>query len=277
MLLSVLIIIVVIYSILAWTLFFMQSRLTFQPSRELPYNPSDIGLEYEEVKLETADGLMLSAWYVPAKNGNTTLLFCHGNGGNMTHRLESINIFNRLGLNCLIFDYRGYGQSQGKPSERGVYMDAQTAYDWLRKEKGLAPEEIIIFGRSLGGTVAAHLASNVKAKGLILESCFSSYVDIARRYYPYMPVKLFSKFSFNAVDYVKKVHYPVLCLHSKGDEIVSYKFGRKVYDAANEPKKFIEIFGSHNSGYIHSGHVYYEGIRDWLESLESCRQGSVAK
>lgn len=276
MLLSFIITVLVVYSVLAWTLFFMQPRLTFQPSRDVPNNPGDIGLEYDKVQLKTPDGLTLSAWYIPAENAKFTLLFCHGNGGNITHRLDSIKIFNRLNLNCLIFDYRGYGDSNGKPSEKGVYIDAQTAYDWLINEKKMSPENIIIYGQSLGGSVAAYLASNVKAKGLIMESSFTSYTDIAQKYYPYMPVRLFARYSFSAVDYIKKVHYPVLFVHSPDDDIVPFKLGQKLYAAANEPKKFIEISGNHNEGFLHSGQVYYQGLKNWLKYLENYRKDNPA-
>jgi fermentation-respiration switch protein FrsA (DUF1100 family) len=247
----------------------MQPSYTFQPTRELPYNPRDIGLEYEKVQLKTSDNLILSAWYIPAKNARFTLLFCHGNGGNMAHRLESINIFNELDINCLIFDYRGYGTSDGKPNEDGLYIDAQTAYDWLINEKKISPENIIIYGQSLGGSVAAYLASNVKAKGLIIESCFTSYTDIAKKYYPYMPIKLLAKYGFKTNDYLKKVNCPVLIIHSRNDELIPFEFGLRLYAAAKEPKEFIEISGGHNDGFLCSGQIYREGLSNWLKFIEN--------
>ncbi len=273
MLLSLVTTLLIIYFGLGLMLYFLQPRLTFQPSRDVPYNPSDIELQYDDVKLETTDGLTLSAWYIPAENAKFTLLFCHGNGGNMAHRLESINIFNRLGLNCLIFDYRGYGDSNGKPSEKGVYIDTQTAYDWLINKKKFSPENIIIFGRSVGASIAAHLASNVKAKGLIMESSFTSYADIGHKYYPYMPVRLLARYSFSAIDYIKKVHCPILSIHSPDDDIIPFKLGRPLYAAANEPKEFLEISGNHNEGFLDSGQIYYHGLEDWLEFLKNYRHG----
>lgn len=277
MLLSIITLLLIGYSVLAWTLFFMQPRLTFQPSHDVPYNPGDIGLEYEKVRLRTPDDETLCAWYIPAKNAAFTLLFCHGNGGNITHRLDSINIFNALALNCLIFDYRGYGDSSGKPTEKGVYIDAQTAYQWLIDEKKLSPEDIIIFGRSLGGCIAAHLAGNVEANGLIMESCFTSYADIGHNYYPYMPVRLFARYSFSSVDYIKKVHCPVLFIHSRSDDIVPFELGRRLYAAANEPKEFFEISGNHNEGFLDSGLVYRQGLENWLRTLKNNRQVTGAK
>ncbi|MDD5011750.1 MAG: alpha/beta hydrolase, partial [Phycisphaerae bacterium] len=236
MLISIIKIALAVYLGLGLILYLMQSKFTFQPTRELLYNPGDIGLEYEKVQLKTPDNVILSAWYIPAKNAEFTILFCHGNGGSMMHRLDTLNIFYEIGVNCLIFDYRGYGNSQGKPSEQGVYTDARTAYDWLINEKKISPENIILFGRSIGGSVAANLANNVKVKGVILESCFTSYADIGRKFYPYMPVKLLAKYRFNTFEYVKKLKCPILVIHSRSDEIIPFELGLRLYEqAANEP------------------------------------------
>jgi hypothetical protein len=278
MLVSIISLLLIAYLGLGLVLYFRQPALTFGPTRDVPYNPGDIGLEYEKVQFRTPDHLVLSGWYIPAKGAQFTLLFCHGNGGNIAYALDSINIFNELGINCLIFDYRGYGASQGKPTEEGTYIDAQTAYDWLIKEKKLKPEDIIICGKSLGGSVAAHLASNVEAKGLIVESCFTSYADIGQKFYPYMPVRLFARYGFKTSDYLKQVNCPVLIIHSRNDEIVPFEFGLRLYEeAAKEPKEFLEIFGSHNDSFLHSGQIYREGLGNWIKFLKNYRQQSAAK
>ncbi len=226
---------------------------------------------------KSADGLDLSGWYIPAENSKLTVLFCHGNGGNMGHRLDSINIFHNLGVNCFIFDYRGYGQSPGKPSEEGTYMDAMAAYEWLTKEKKIPAKNIIIFGRSLGGSIAAQLASKVEPGALIVESAFTSYVDIAKEYYPYMPVRWFAKFGYRTIDYIRNVRCPVMFIYSGNDEIVPFKFGLKLYEAANEPKEFIEIFGSHNDCFLASGEIYTEVWEKWLKFLEEDKSESVGQ
>lgn len=256
---------------MAITLYFMQASLTFCPARNMPYNPGNIGLEYEKVKLNTPDGVVLSAWYVPAKNATATLLFCHANGGNIAYYIDTIDILNKLGLNCFIFNYRGYGDSEGKTTEEGIYTDAQTAYDWLRTEKKVSAEDIIIFGRSLGASVAAHLAGNVKAGGLIVESGFTSYADIAQKFYPYLIVRPFAKYSFNTMEDIKKVKCPILFIHSRSDEIVPFEFGLQLYSAAKGAKEFVEIFGGHNDGFVFSGQIYREGLKDWLEFLKEYR------
>lgn len=265
---SILLIIFIAYSILAWSVYFMQSSFIYRPVRNVPYTPSDMDLIYEKVALKTDDGLKIAAWFVPCEKAIMTVLFCHGNGGNMTHRLDTINILNELGLNCLIFDYRGYGDSQGKPSENGTYLDAQAAWKWLTHKKGIKAEQIIIFGRSLGGSIAANLAARIIPAGLILESAFTSFPAIGAKYYPYLPVKLFAAFNYNTVESLKKINCPLLIMHSKRDEIVPYEFGPQIYEAANEPKEFVEIMGCHNDGFLFSGQTYRNAWANWLEFID---------
>ena len=260
----------IVYGVFGLGLFFMQSQFIYSPSKEVSCNPEDIGLEYEDVSFLTEDGLKLSGWYVPSEGSGFTVLFCHGNGGNIMHRLDSISIFYNLGLSCFIFDYRGYGNSEGAPTEEGTYLDAAAAYNWLRREK--QARDIIILGKSLGGCIAAELAGKVPAAGLVLESTFTSYLDIGRKYYPYMPVKWFAKFKYPTSYYIKDVNSPVMILHSRDDELVDFEFGRQLYSAANNPKKFVEISGNHNEGFLTSGGVYTDAWRAWIRSLDEKQQ-----
>jgi len=278
MLLSIITLLLIAYLGLGLVLYVRQPALIFSPTKNVPYNPAEIGLEYEKVQLRTPDHLVLSGWYIPAKDAQFTLLLCHGNGGNIAYTLDSINIFNELGLNCFVFDYRGYGGSQGEPTEEGTYIDAQTAYEWLIKEKKLSPENIIIFGWSIGGSIAAHLASNVETKGLIIESSFTSYADIGQKFYPYMPVKLFARYSYKTSNYLKKVDCPVLIIHSRNDEIIPFELGLRLYEeAAKEPKEFLEIFGGHNDGFLYSGQIYREGLSNWMKFLKNYQRQAAAK
>jgi fermentation-respiration switch protein FrsA (DUF1100 family) len=270
MLISIISLLLAAYFGLGIVLYFRQPSLTFRPTREVPYNPADLGLDYENVQFRTADDIMLSGWYIPAKNGSLTFLLCHGNGGNVAYSLDTVNIINEMGFNCFIFDYRGYGNSQGSVTEEGTYLDAQAAYDWLIKEKKMPAKNIIILGKSLGGSIAAHLASNVEAKGLIIESGFTSYGDMAQKFYPYLMVRPFARYSFDTFAYLKKVECPVLIIHSRIDEVVPFEFGLRLYEqAAKEPKEFLEIFGSHNDGFLYSGPVYREGLCGWVESIKN--------
>ena len=266
--LTVFIILFISYSILAWTLFFRQPSFLYRPVREVQYDPGDIDLTFEKVRLKTADGVKLAGWYIPAENARYTILMCHANGGNMSYYLDTINIFNEMGLNCLIFDYRGYGQSQGKPTEKGTYLDAEAGWDWLVKKRNIAAESIIIFGRSLGASIAAHLAMTKNPKTLILESAFTSYVDIGKKFYPYLPVKLFSMFKYDTLAYISKVDCPILFIHSRNDEMIPFEFSLRLYDAAKEPKDMVEIYGCHNDGFLFSGDTYRMGWENWIEFLD---------
>jgi len=267
MLILFIVVLFITYLAFAAALYIMQPKFLYSPGREVSSTPAELELDYEDVVFKSSDGLNLSGWYVPAKNPMLTLLFCHGNGGNMAHRLGSINIFQNLGLNCFIFDYRGYGDSQGKPSEEGTYMDAMAAYKWLIEEKKIPAKDIIIFGRSLGGTIATQLAGKVETGALIVESAFTSYVDMGKEYYPYMPVRWFARFGYRTIDYIKDVRCPVMFIYSGNDEIVPFKFGLKLYEAANEPKEFIEIFGGHNDCFLVSSEIYTEVWEKWLKLI----------
>ena len=266
---EILAVLYIAYSALGLALYFMQPGFLYSPVREVSYTPEELGLDFEKVIFKSSDGLTLSGWYIPAKNLEPTVLFCHGSGGNMTHCLDTINILYNMGVNCFIFDYRGYGNSDGKPSEEGTYLDVRAAYKWLTEEKKISPDDIIVFGRSLGGSIATQLASKVKAGALIIESAFTSYVDIGSKFYPYMPVRWFARFSYRTIDYVKKVHCPVMIIHSRTDETIPFEFGLELYEAANEPKEFVEIFGSHNDGFLVSSEVYKNA---WTKCLKSFKK-----
>jgi fermentation-respiration switch protein FrsA (DUF1100 family) len=267
-LLAIVVVLVIAYCGWGLILLFIQPKLLYGPAREVECTPRDIGLEFEDVIFRSSDGLELTGWYIPVGDGKITILFCHGNGGNIMHRLDSISIFHNLGLNCFLFDYRGYGNSEGKTTEAGTYLDTNAAYNWLINQRKTAPNNIIIFGRSLGGSIAAELATKVEAKGLVIESTFTSYVDMGRNLYFYMLVRWFARFRYSTIDYIKQVHCPVMVIHSKDDEIVPFDFGLKLHEAANEPKEFVEIYGSHNDGFLVSGEIYEKAWLKWLEFLQ---------
>ncbi|MGD0572761.1 MAG: alpha/beta hydrolase [Sedimentisphaerales bacterium] len=281
MLIDIIVLICLAYFGFALFLYYMQPRFLYEPIRQIPYTPAEIGLDFEEVYFKTGDRLRLHGWFVPAPNAQFTVLYCHGNGGNMMYFLETVNFLNSLGLNCFVFDYRGYGESQGAPSENGTYLDARAAYRWLTKKKGVTPQQIILFGWSLGGSIAAYLATKFKSAALVIESAFTSYPAIGRKFYPYMPVKWFARFDYPTIDYVRKVTCPVLVIHSRNDEIIPFEFGLEIYDAANDPKKIVEIFGRHNDGLLVSGETYKKAWTDWLTFLkestdiENTRQKSM--
>jgi uncharacterized protein len=237
------------------------SQALYHPSSEIRGTPADLGLFYEWVALETADGARLSAWWVPADAARGVLLFCHGNAGNISDRLDSIRIFNRLGLSVFIFDYRGYGKSSGHPSEQGTYRDAEAAWNYLIQVRQKDAREIVVFGRSLGGSIAAWVSQVYKPQALILESTFASLREAARDRMPGFFVKLLVPDQYRTLLYLTSVHCPFLILHSRGDEVIPFRHGEALYAAANEPKELVEIRGSHNQGFLGS-QPYYEAALD---------------
>ncbi len=264
---SILGILLAVYAGLCVMLFVMQSRILYQPYREYAYMPKDVGLDYEAVTLETSDGHSITGWYIPAEGGQWTVLFCHGNAGNISHRLDTLELFYELGLNCLIVDYRGYGQSSGKPTEQGTLLDIKAGWNWLVGKKNQSPDRIILFGRSLGGSVAAIVAKEVDPAAVVLESSFTSFVDVGRHYYPFLPVRWFARFDYNTLDAVKQLQCPVFVVHSPEDEIVPYQFGRQLYEAANEPKLFRELKGGHNEGFYENAQLYRKIWQDMIDRL----------
>jgi fermentation-respiration switch protein FrsA (DUF1100 family) len=260
----IVIIIAGVYVAFAGFLFIFQSSFIYYPERILSADPGNIGLIFENVSFDATDRVKLSGWFIPCDGARAVILFCHGNAGNISHRLDSIQIFHRLGLDVFIFDYRDYGQSEGKPSESGTYRDVEAAWQYLVKQRQVMPDKTIVFGRSLGGAVAVWQARNHKPGALILESTFTSVPDLAAKVYPFLLVKLMSRFKYDTEGYLEAVDCPVLIVHSPDDEMMPYKHGQQLFEAANEPKEFLEISGSHNEGFITSGRLYEEGLNSFI-------------
>jgi fermentation-respiration switch protein FrsA (DUF1100 family) len=247
---SVIGLIAIFYIGLTALLFLFQERLVYFPTRAWDATPSDAGLPYQEVWFEAADGVKLSGWFIPAESARGIILFFHGNGGNISHRLWSLKLFYRLGLSTFIIDYRGYGHSEGSPGESGTYLDAEAAWRYLIEEQHIPPTDIIIFGESLGGAVAAYLAEKHPPRALILLSSFTSVPDMGAQAYPFLPVRWLARIKYNTLERLAQINCPVLIVHSPADEIVPYSHGQQLFAAANEPKEFLDIHGSHNEGII---------------------------
>ncbi len=253
-----------LYIIICVAMYAFQSRMIYFPSRTVSITPREANLEYEDVNLIAEDGVRVHGWFIPTEGARATLLFCHGNGGNISHRMESIMQFRELGLSVFIFDYHGYGLSEGKPGEQQTYMDAEAAWNYLTEEKGLPADSIIIFGRSLGGAVAVWLAREHRAGALIVESSFTSVPEVAWHYYPFLPVKLLARFQYNSLERIRHIDVPTLFIHSPDDDIIPYKFGRRLYEAAGNPKQFLEIGGTHNDGFLTCEAAYLKGLDEFL-------------
>jgi hypothetical protein len=260
------------YVCLAVWVYLSQRRLLYQPTRTVAATPADIGLAYEDVRLVNALGTELHGWWLPHPEARFTLLFCHGNGGNVSHRLQSLRIFHDLGLSVLVFDYSGYGHSLGEPSEVATSADARAAWDWLA-QRGVDPATVILFGRSLGGGVAARLAADVTAEGtplagLILESTFTSVPDMGARLYPWLPVRLLVRDRYDSVKALAGLQTPALFIHSPDDEMVPHALGLALFDGYQGPKFFLALRGGHNDGFLVTGQDYVAGLARFLAGLK---------
>ncbi|MCJ2165194.1 MULTISPECIES: alpha/beta hydrolase [unclassified Pseudodesulfovibrio] len=260
------------YAAVAVWVFFSQRKLLYMPRAELTATPKQIGLAYEDIRLTNRLGTWIHGWWLPADAPRFTLLFSHGNGGNLSHRLESLRIFHDLGLSVLIYDYSGYGQSQGEPGEEATRADARAAWDWLVREQGTDPRTIVLFGRSLGGAVTARLArelaeTDTPPAGLILESTFTSVPDMGAYIYPWLPVRLLSRYQYDSATELAGLPLPALFLHSPDDDVVPYALGRRLHDNYLGPKTFLELQGDHNSGFLLTGRRYSDGLNRFLDGL----------
>lgn len=239
-------------------------NVIYYPEKMIHSTPSSLDLYYEDVSFKASDGMDLSGWWVPAEHSRGTVLFCHGNGGNISHCLDTLRTGNRLGLNVFVFDYRGYGNSDGSPSEQGTYRDGEASWDYLVTARKIAPEKIVIWGRSLGGAVAARTAVRHQAGVLIVESAFTSVKDLVNDRFSWVPSWVMADYHYDTRESLGKVRVPVLVIHSPDDEIVPFQHGKALYDSIPGPKAFVEIKGSHNRGFIESRAVYESSIDEFI-------------
>lgn len=255
------------YIALCLLLFFNQTRLIYYPERFISATPQIRNLSFEDIVFTAGDGEKISGWLIPSQSPKGMILFCHGNAGNISHRLDSIEIMHDLGYSVFIFDYRGYGKSEGSPTEEGTYLDVQAAWNFLVNERQISPSDIILFGRSLGGAVAAWLAVRVKPKACIIESTFTSAKDMASGMMPFFPARLLCRFNYDTRKALQKINCPLLIVHSPDDDIIPFRHGRNLFEAAKEPKTFLQINGDHNSGFLLTGKKYITGLENFLLHL----------
>ena len=251
--------------------YFYQKRIVFYPAKEMAMTPDELNLAFEDVYINVEDADRIHGWYFPAAapagadcETARTVLFCHGNAGNISHRFETITYLAELGVSQLIFDYRGYGRSSGSPTETNVYADAMAAYRWLVDKKGIRPEDIVVFGRSLGGAVAIDLASRVDCGGLIVESSFTSAGEMGRLMFPVFPVRLLLRVKFDSVDKISACGCPVIVAHSPGDDLIPFRMGQKLFERAVEPKQFVQLSGGHNERVYFNDPAYRAALVDLL-------------
>jgi len=250
-------------------LFFRQSSYIYYPDKNVELTPEAVGLRFEDVRLKTQDGEFISAWFVPAAQTGVaarTILYLHGNAGNNGHRLDALRAFHDLGVNVLIPDYRGYGNSPGKPSEKGTYLDALAAWQFLIQDRDVPADSIVVLGRSLGGAVASWLAQQVNPGGLVLEATFTSAPDMAARIFPIAP-RWICRFKYDTLARLPKLRCPVLIAHSRNDEMIPYEMGRRLFAAACEPKTFVELTRDHNAGEVDLEPQYRAALVKFLNDM----------
>lgn len=260
-----------IYLVAMLWLYLGQRGRVYRPERDIITTPDTAGYEYEDVTLVTGDGVHLNAWFVPSSDERAVLLFFHGNNRNISHCMDSIEIFNRLGCSVFLFDYRGYGQSEGRPGEAGTYRDAEAAWRYLVERRGVSSGNIVMLGRSLGAAVASWLAVRHTPRALVIESTFTSLPDIGAELHPWLPARLLARYEYPVKRNLRSVHCPVLVVHSRDDELIPLSHGRALYEGANHPKSFLEIRGMHYDGFRTSGQDYVEGLARFFDECLGVR------
>jgi hypothetical protein len=248
----------------------------YHPERVLTATGAELGRPFEDVSFKTSDAIKLNGWFFPASTNShrqhLAVLFCHGNGGNISHRLDTYVALLATGVNVFVLDYRGYGRSQGRPGEEGTYRDVQAAYGWLR-QKGFSGTNIIAFGESLGGGIAAELAVREPVGGLVLQSTFTSVTDMGAEMFPWLPVRWLGTIRYDTRSKLPHLHVPVLVMHSPVDELVRLHHGKANFAAANEPKLFWELQGDHNNP-LADAPQFIAGVEKFLGMVEAGRAAS---
>ena len=247
---------------------FFERAMVFHPSRDMRTHPGAVGLAYESMFLTASDGVRLRAWWLPGPSAEAPVMLCfHGNGGNLSSRVDKMRLFHDAGAAQLWIDFRGYGESAGSPDEPGLYRDALAAWAWVNAVKAVPPSRLVLYGESLGNGPSIELASRVPAAGLIVDSGFTSIPDMGKVVLPWFPVGL-AKIRFDNLSRLPRVTIQTLFLHSPQDDVIPYEMSRRNFAASGAAKKtFVELKGSHNEGFLMTGPAYPRAIKDFLASL----------
>jgi fermentation-respiration switch protein FrsA (DUF1100 family) len=252
------------YLILVVLMVLFQDKLLFMSSREMIQTPESAGLKAEELRIDTEDSVQIHGWYFPNEDSGKVIVLSHGNAGNISYRIDIARTLLNAGASVVMYDYRGYGLSKGKPSEDGFYKDITAVTHFLIEQKEYSEENIYMYGRSLGGAIAAYAATRFNVGGLVLDSSFINLRSMVKDVYPFVPSAL-AKYKFPANEYLKQLeNTPVLIMHSREDEIVGYHNGEELYETAKSPKKFIDLKGGHNENFYLSRDLIEKNWRDFL-------------
>jgi fermentation-respiration switch protein FrsA (DUF1100 family) len=258
-------------AVVVFTLFvctrWIESHAVFYPSVHIQATPAAVGVPYEEVTIPTVDGIRLNAWFVRSSTvSRAVVIYCHGNGGNIGDRIDWMKAFYDMGLNVLLFDYRGYGRSTGRPTEEGVYQDAVTVYDYLVRRPDVDRSLIAAYGESLGGAVAVDMAVKRPLAGLVIDGSFTSAQDMADLLYPGLPT-WFMTCRFDSVTKVRRLTIPKLFFHNRDDTIIPFAVGKRLFDAAAEPKLLVPLPGEHGSGLFSDPERYKHAFQSFMASI----------
>ena len=262
--LQLIFIIILFYSLILVFLYFYQRSLLYHPN-ENNYSGDKILVDIEKVKINTQDNLEILGWYHEKNLKDLkTLVFFHGNAGSLENRVHKLNHFKNMNINFLIIAWRGFSGNKGKPTEKGLYIDGKSAIDWLKK-KGAKDSDLVLYGESLGTGIVTHLAQNKSYAGIILETPFTSMVDAAKKFYPYIPVNLLLKDKFENYKKIKNINTPILVMHGEKDTIVPFFMGKKIYEMANEPK--YSYFTKYDNHMMEYDEKLVQALKSFLNSI----------
>jgi fermentation-respiration switch protein FrsA (DUF1100 family) len=247
----------------------IENAFIFFPQRTFDFAPGSFGLAYEDSFFTTEDGKKLHGWFFPGEKGQPVILHFHGNAGNISHRLDLVQSLVRKGLSVFLFDYRGFGKSEGRPSEKGLYMDGMAAYDSLVRTRGIVPGSIVLHGHSIGAAVAVEVALKRSVRAVILESTFTSTKDMARTMPVFFLLSPLLPASYNNLEKVPHLRVPKLVIHGEEDEIVPFSMGQKVFEVAADPKFFHPVPNAgHNDVFLVGGERYFELFAGFARSAK---------
>lgn len=269
MLLQILGIVAAAYAVVVLLVWVTQDRLVYFPQiiGAATATPAALKLPFENLRITTEDGETLAAWWVPAAQVRGAVLVLHGNAGSIADRIDYLQPLTGMGYAVLLADYRGYGASTGKPSEAGTYADAQAAWRWLTVQRGFRPGQIVVLGESLGGAVAAELAARVQPGALLLVAAFTSATDLGGEIYPWLPVRLISRYRYDTLAHLRRYGGPVMIAHSRDDEIVPFAHGERLHAAATGSKMLLEMRGGHNDAFLFGRPEWTQAVADFLDRL----------
>lgn len=266
---KILVALVAIYIFMMLILYLLQGRMLYLPQQAINRMPASVGLQAEDLWVKTEDGIKIHGWYFHHPKADYVVVLSHGNAGNISGRLDIASMLHTLGVSVVMYDYRGYGDSEGDPSEKGLYMDLEAVVNFLKKEKGFHEKQMILYGRSIGGAVSAKIAAQFNFGGLVLDSSFTDLQSLVGELYPFVPSFLVRN-KFSTIDQLQLLQQtPVLIFHSREDEIVNFRHGEKLYEAAAEPKKLVPLRGGHNDLFITSREKIEQAWAEYIDALKN--------